>query len=330
MAYFGVTATSAGLEAAAGGSLADGLARALDGLVPGAPLVILVHGWKFHPGIAAADPHRSLYAFGPSRDPRVRSWTAGLGIADDNGETGLAIGFGWPASAPHLSSLLGRGRTGFAEVYHRAEAAGAALATLVACIRALAPGRQVDVLAHSLGARVALSALPRLDSGPDRMILLGAAELTGRTRGFLAACRAGVAPEIYNVTARTNDLYDFYFERFVPGRMAGERAAGAGLPGVPCWLDLQIDRSDVTAWANARGIPLRPETARSSHRSFYTRDGSLALYQAILRRRPGWDIASLRTEGCFRVQEPRWSRALRVRRPAMPRLEGAMGGVAFE
>ena len=43
------------------------------------------------------------------------------------------------------------------------------LAELVALLQRLAPGRPVDVLAHSLGARVALAALPHLDAsaGPD-------------------------------------------------------------------------------------------------------------------------------------------------------------------
>lgn len=331
MAYFGVTATSSGLEAAGrrGERLADGLGRALAAVAPGAPVVVLVHGWKFHPGHPETDPHRSLYAFRPDPDRRIRSWPQGLGIADDAGESGLAIGFAWPASAPHLPSLLGSGRTGFAEVYDRAGDAGAALAALVALVQRLAPGRTVDVLAHSLGARVALAALPHLDRAPERMILLGAAELAPRAEAFLAARRAAAAPAVYNVTARTNDLYDLAFECFVPRRGRGERAIGTGLEGVPSWVDLQLDRSDVTAWANAQGIPLSPETARFCHWGFYTRRGALALYQAILSRRPGWDVESLKRLPCFATQEPRWSRLL-PRRPGLPRIDGPMGGVAFE
>ena len=74
MAYVGVTATSSGLEATGGPreGLAEGLGRALAGVAPGAPVVVLVHGWKFHPGIPRADPHRSLYAFRPDPDRRIR------------------------------------------------------------------------------------------------------------------------------------------------------------------------------------------------------------------------------------------------------------------
>jgi hypothetical protein len=60
----------------------------------------------------------------------------------------------------------------------------------------------------------------------------------------------------------------------------------------------------------------------------------MAVYQAILGDRPGWDVASLRQRACFQVQEPRWSRLVprRPRGVALPSLamEQDMHGVAFE
>lgn len=340
MAYIGVTATQSAtapaLVAAAGGDLAAALGSALARVAPDAPVVVLVHGWKFHPGIPEADPHRSLYAYRMADGRRIRSWPAGLGIADDDGASGLAIGFGWPASAPHVASLLGGGRTGFATVYDRAGAAGAALAALIALVQALAPERHVDVLAHSLGARVALAALPHLDRAPARMILLGAAELAARAEAAVARFASGgpaaAPPAVYNVTARTNDLYDLAFECFVPRRRRGERALGSGLAGLPFWLDLQLDRPGLAEWANAQGIALSPETARCCHWSFYTRPGAFALYQAILRRRPGWDVASLRRLACLSGQDPRWSRLVPRRRTVATGHDfgGELAGVAFE
>lgn len=327
MATFGIIATDDGLRAAVpGAGVADGLARALAGARPeaDAPIVVLIHGYKFHPDRADADPHRSLFALRPeSGGWKVRSWPEGLGFADDAGETGLCVGFAWPASAPHLSSLLATGRNGFARVYERAGAYGARLAELVALLQRLAPGRPVDVLAHSLGARVALAALPHLAEAPGRMILLGAAEFDARARDFLAAARAPVAPQVYNVTSRANDLYDLMIERFAPHRR-GERAIGLGLGAAPTsWLDLQLDRAEVTAWINAHGIALTPPRARLCHWSFYTRDGAMAVYQAILRRRPGWEVARLRA-ACLAEQEPRWSRLL-PRRPAAAAAHGGLG-----
>lgn len=317
MAYLGITASAHGLRTAEpGADLARALDAALADLPPGAPIVILVHGYKFDPRIDWRDPHRQLYAFDPPVDARrIRSWPKGLGFTPTGPAGGLCIGFAWPASAPLLPTLLASGRTGFAAVYDRAGDCGRQLAALIAAIQARAPGRAVDVLAHSLGARVALAALPHLDTAPERIILLGAAEFDGRALTFLAAMRAPAPPQIFNVTARANDVYDLMFESFAPRAGWRERALGLGLGDRrPDWLDIQIDCPDVADWIVRRGIRLTPPTSRACHWSFYTRRGAFDLYQAILRRRPGWDLPSLRAEPAFARQEPRWSHF----RPRLP------------
>ena len=172
-------------------------------------------------------------------------------------------------------------------------------------------GGPVDVIAHSLGARVALASLPHLAEAPGRVILLGAAEFDTRAREALAALTSPSAPEVYNVTARANDLYDFAFETFAPRRHRTERAVGRGLGEAgPFWLDLQLDRPEVTAWVNERGIRLRPPDARLCHWGFYTRSGALR----STRRSCGDGRAgtSRRCGRCpaLRAQEPRWSRLL--------------------
>jgi len=311
MAYFGLTASSAGLRPAQPSEdLVSGLGRRLARLPRAAPVTILIHGYKFDPGSPERNPHTSLFSFAPQAPCwKIRSWPTGLGYADDRGETGLAIGFGWPAAAGHVASLMSTGRTGFATVYDRAGDYGIALAEVLSLIRRLDPGRTVDVLAHSLGARVALSALRHGDAAPARMVLLGAAEFDAQVHEALRAMRAPAPPRIYNVTARANDIYDAMFETFAPRRAWSDRAIGLGLgANLPFWLDLQIDRSEVTQWINERGIPLTAAEARFCHWSFYIRRGAFELYRAILRRRPGWDIASLRRAPCFAAQEPRWSR----------------------
>ena len=324
MAYLGVTASGSTLVPAGAlcGPLAEALAAALERLAPGTPVVVLVHGYKFDPFHPAKDPHDSLFAPDPRAEgSRIRSWPEGLGLPCDDPETGFGIGFAWPASAAHLPHLLTTRRTGFAHVYDRAETFGARLAELIALLQSLAPERPVDILAHSLGARVALAALPHLRTPPGRMILLGAAEFDTRARAYLAEA-PGPGPAIYNVTARANDFYDAMFETFAPRTSWSERALGLGLTGGRAnWLDLQLDRAEVTAWMNARGISLEPARARFCHWSFYTRRGAFVLYRAILRRRPGWDLGSLRAEPSLAAQEPRWSRLRPPRRaPALPDL----------
>jgi pimeloyl-ACP methyl ester carboxylesterase len=322
MAYLGVAARGAGREitartAAGPLDLDEALRRAIARLPPAAPIVILVHGYKFDPADPAKDPHRSLFSLADRRPCwKVRSWPHGLGLAGGP-DSGLAIGFGWPAAEAHLPALLSEGRTGFARVYDRAAEAGADLAALLARIARPAPWRRIDIVAHSLGARVALAALPHLERAPGRIVLLGAAEFDARALEHLAAGPAR-APAIYNVTARANDIYDLMFETFAPRRSWRERAVGLGLRArLPNWLDLQLDSPAVTDWVNARGIALAPPSARLCHWSFYTRPGAFAVYRAILARAPGWDIPSLRTVGAFAAQEPRWSRLVPRRRPAV-------------
>jgi pimeloyl-ACP methyl ester carboxylesterase len=325
MAYFGITATGRGLRAAVPGRpIREGLAESLP--AGKAPIVVLVHGYKFHPERPDADPHRSLFSLRPEGDRRrIRSWPEGLGFAEDAGESGLCVGFAWPASAPHLESLWRTGRTGFALVYDRAGECGAELAELVALLQELAPGRPVDILAHSLGARVALGALRHLEEPPGRLVLLGAAEFDSRAREALAGVRTPAPPQIYNVTARANELFDLMFETFAPRRDWGERAIGMGLQTeLPSWLDLEFDRADVTDWINERGIALTAPPAGPCHWSFYTRDGALAVYRAILRRAPGWDIASLRAAPWFAAgEEPRGRLGLWRRPSGLPTLSGA-------
>ena len=90
MAYFGVTATDAGLAPASDGEgLDQGLRRRLAGVTPGAPIVVMVHGYNYDPARTAADRTASLFAFVPSRDcRRIRSWPTGLGFAEDGKEFG--------------------------------------------------------------------------------------------------------------------------------------------------------------------------------------------------------------------------------------------------
>lgn len=324
MAYLGIAASPAGLRSARSAADLGGLiARHHARLPEGAPVVILIHGYRFDPHDRAGDPHRHIFAFrDAARCRKARSWPRGLGFTRHADAAGLCIGFGWPAHVPHLRSLLTRGRTGFAQVYINATGYGAQLAKLMSLLARHAPGRRVDIVAHSLGARVALAALPALETPPGRMILLGAAEFDGAALAFLAALRTEARPEIYNVTARSNDAYDAMFETFAPRRGPHDRALGLGLGRrVPNWLDLQLDRADVTAWVNDRGIPLKPAQTRLCHWSFYTRSGAFGVYRAILGRRPGWDINTLRNVPCFGAQEPRWSRM----RPGL-RLAG--GGAA--
>ena len=233
MAYFGITATEAGLRRRGRRRLEAGLARCA----------------RRRPGRRAdrgADPRLQV----PPRPARRRPAPLALRLPPGAGrleDPELARG---PrlrrrrrrdrplhrlrlagAARRTLPSLLATGRNGFARVYDRAAAYGAQLAELVALLQRLAPGRPVDLMAHSLGARVALAALPELDAAPGRVILLGAAEFGARAPEFLAAAPAPrAAADLQRHLAGQRSLRP-RVRAFAPRRGRGERAIGAGLGG---------------------------------------------------------------------------------------------------
>ena len=245
------------------------LARRLASLPQGVPVVAMIHGYRFSPGITGACPHRHIFSLTPPDDDRTAiSWPRHLGL---DGNSGLALAFGWPARG----SLLG--------AHRRAARAGRALAELAALVEQLDPGRGVDVIAHSLGARVALSALPDAQPGQfRRLILLAAAETRRPARAALASA-AGRSAEVINVTTRENDLFDFLAEWLLA--FGFDTALGQGIGAKrPNWLDLQIDQPATRAVLHRLGHPLPPPPQRISHWSPYLRPGVFGLYRALLDR----------------------------------------------
>ena len=304
MAILGVNYRDGALSVAA-----DRLRREAAERAPGdGPSVVLIHGYKYDPADPRRSPHGLLY--GPA-DPlcrlsrRVRSWPAGLGVTP-GGPDGLCLGYGWTARRSWLRTLLTEGRNGFAAAYDEAGRAGAGL---VAALDALAAARSapVDVLAHSLGARVALSALrAAAEAGQadlitrlGRWVLLGPAEFSGQARAALDACaRIGATPpEIYCFSARHNARYDALFSLFAP--LSARDGVPLGLEGLgaarPRWLDIAFDHPETPGRLAARGVRLaaHPE-GRACHWGFYLREGAMELHRAILRRAPGFAVADLR------------------------------------
>ncbi|MFP4328234.1 MAG: alpha/beta fold hydrolase [Paracoccaceae bacterium] len=272
------------------------------------PVIVMIHGYKFRPGDPRHCPHRHILALAPAGSGRrALSWPRALGFGRDDPAEGLGIAFGWPA----------RGTIWCA--YRRAELAGRRLAGLVATLRAAAPHRPVHLIGHSLGARVALQALPHLPEGAvTRAILLAAAEYAGRAETALAA-PAGRAAELVNVTSRENDLFDFLLERLVaPGR-AGDRMLGHGLAPRRNLLTLQLDDPRTLAALAARGYRVAPPSSRICHWSGYLRPGVFALYADLMRRPEMLTLPALRA-ALPAEPAPRWSRLL----ARSERLEGLL------
>lgn len=267
------------------------------------PVVVMIHGYRYAPDAARHDPHRHILAPDPGAGEAIPSWPRALGFAPE-GEDGLALGFGWNA------------RGGLRAAYARAETAGAELAALLAPL-ARRTGHPVALIAHSLGARVALSALSRLASGAvGRIVLMAAAEFQCAAEAAIAS-PAGQAAEVLNVTSRENDLFDFGMELAV-GALR-RRALGHGLAqGSDRWLDLQIDHPGTIEGLRGLGFQIDPGARRCCHWSAYRRPGLFDLYRTALRHPERLPLDLLRRH-LPDQSAPRWSRllALPALRPAM-------------
>lgn len=315
-----------------GGRAAGGVISALERVPRGAPVVILIHGYRFSPEAAPHDPHWLLYGAAPperrSRAAPCADWPAELGFARVDPSAGLCIGFAWDARAGHLASLLSEGRNGFARVYDRAAEAGGRLGDLIAALHAARPDLRFDLFAHSLGARVALTALSA--PGVGRAILLGAAEHASVARAAMPDPRPG-GPEVYNVISRQNDLFDALFERFAP-RPEGAPRGALGRRGLgvrrPDWIDLQLDSPATESWLADRGAPLGAAGAPICHWSFYLRPRAMELYRSILRDRAAWSAEALRANGLPERLCPRWARIGARLRPAFGVPQGLPEGAA--
>lgn len=249
---------------AAGGL--SGVAAALERLPPGARITIMVHGYRFDPSRPERSPHRDILSDDPARATgRGLSWPRHLGV----GEAGLGIAFGWRASG----SLW--------RAWAEAARAGVALARLLD--RLHAGGRQADIVAHSLGARVALAALARAREGSvGRVILIAPAEFRDAAARALAT-PAGSAAEIVSVTSRENRLFDALVEWLLAPHRPGARTAGRGLVATPQnWTDLRIGERATLGALDRLGYRLAPPLRTPCHWSGYLRPGVFPLYRAIL------------------------------------------------
>lgn len=246
------------------------------------PGIVMVHGYKYMPGHATHCPHRRIFARGvPQGWPDV--------LVPQGGD-GFGVAFGWNA----------RGSLG--TVYGAAQAQGHALAALVRILRRARPDEPVQIIAHSLGATLAMAALPHLQRGDiGRILLLAGAVPQDAARGALRT-EAGRGAELVNLVSRENDVFDFAFEQFL---RCGP-ALGQGL-AVRNALTVQIDCPATLAVLARLGHPIGPPSGLVCHRSVYARDGIMAFNRALLMGAddPGLGrLARLLPD----TPAPRWSR----------------------
>lgn len=278
-----------------------GLAAALAALPEGRPVTILVHGFRFSPEEPGTDPHGHILSFRPSADCwKAVSWPRHLHL--DRPDAGLGIGFGWRATGP------------LPRVAARAREAGLCLARTMAAIHARRPDAPVQVMAHSLGARVALSALARAPEGAvRRMILMSGAEYRDAARAALAAPGAA-RYEVLNVTSGENAPFDLLFRLAAPPPRLTDRPLSAGLPELARWTDLPIDTAQGRAALARLGHRIAPPATRVCHWSGYMRPGLFAVYRRTFDLGDQGFLPSLRAALAEEAARP--GRAAPARPPA--------------
>jgi pimeloyl-ACP methyl ester carboxylesterase len=258
----------------------DDLGAALGSLPDGAPVIVLIHGYKYAPDHDARCPHAHILSLQPRAAARAMSWPRHLGFGRGDAAEGLCIAFGWDASGTLWKA------------HAEAALAALALAEVTLTVRRGHPG-PVHVVGHSLGARVALAAFPHLPAGAiGRALLLAGADTRAAAETALAT-PAGRTAEIVNVRTRENLLFDLLFRAAMHPHRPLARVLGAGLGRADRrWLDLAIDCPATRGQLAALGFRVPPPVHAVCHWSAYLRPGLFPLYRALLR--DDLPLASLR------------------------------------
>ncbi|MEM9247064.1 MAG: hypothetical protein AAGB05_00055 [Pseudomonadota bacterium] len=198
------------------------------------------------------------------------SWPRKLGLGQNGADEPVVIALGWNA------------RGTLWQAYRRAAETGGGLAQLVDILNGIRPGIAVQILAHSLGARVALSTLPHLEPGQvRRIILLAAAELRSRAAACLE-CRGGRGVEVLNVRSGENAFFDRMMEWLVAPHASGDRSLAQGLARPSArWIDLTVDDASTRAALLALGYTIPAPDRQVCHWSVYLRSGLFDVYRAV-------------------------------------------------
>ena len=271
------------------------------------PVIVMIHGYKYRPGMPDHCPHLHLMAMHPRDRPwHSPSWPRQLGFGTGHANEGLGIAFGWDARGPLWSAR------------RRAIEAGRALAQLLNDLRRQSPYRPVHLLAHSMGTEVALQALDHLPANAiQRIVSLTGASYRETAQAALETA-AGQTTEFFNITSRENDTFDFLFERLVAPPVRGDRAIGLGLDA-PNAVTLQLDCTETLGNLHRLGAPMGNPERRICHWSTYTRAGTLRFYNDLMRNPARWPLNRLQ-QAVPEAPARRWSRLVAPPAIALPLL----------
>jgi pimeloyl-ACP methyl ester carboxylesterase len=257
------------------------------------PVVIMVHGFRFAPGARSVCPHQHILSSADTpRSPKSLSWPRALGFGAPSKAPGLGIAFGWNA----LGSIWA--------AFDEATRAGVALSSLINQLHRLAPDRPIHLIGHSMGARVVLSALANARAHTvARVLLLAPAEYRDTASRALQS-PAGQTAEVFNITSRENDLFDYLLERLIP---RADKIMGSAPLHLPNLLTIQLDDPNTLAALRRHGIQMAPTQPRICHWSAYIRPGVFDLYRTLLFAPHRLPLKTLQADLPSQMH-PRWVR----------------------
>ncbi|MEO0379458.1 MAG: alpha/beta hydrolase [Pseudomonadota bacterium] len=267
------------------------------------PVIVLVHGFKYDPDCNHCSPHATIFGTQPHQHRAGHmQWLRHLGFGTGNANEGLAIAFGW------------RARGNLWRAQRAARAAGRHLASVINLIKQRAPARPLHIISHSMGSEVVFEALHTLPPNTvQRIIAISGATYASRAAQAMQS-PAGRTAELFNITSRENDVFDFMFERLIAPPVAGDWAMGNGLD-LPHVVNIQLDCARTLAALTRFGGHIAPAGRRMCHWSGYTRPGVLRFYAHALRNPDAVDVMELQDVLPDAVA-PRWSRMFA--RPKLP------------
>jgi hypothetical protein len=298
----GIAKTSKGVVAlnqAAGGAVRDFAA----GLPADRRAVVLVHGYAFEPDpdsdvdeVAEDDPYEGVYSEQHARDPEQ----AGIGGYIRNSwlnfvDPERAVAFAWTSTG----SFGDYGKACWTNPYEYAvlDIAPGAAKALAGTIAALADqGRQIDVVAHSLGTRTAMRALDLLGRAGRRGDVQRAILLSGAEYSLDAKQAARqVDTDAFNFMIRDDWVLKWGASELGGGGLRPNNTVQArviGRDGVQPsdrWLDLRLDHADpedraqFRAWFKARHMnPSAEPKHRGAHWTAYLNAGNQRMLKRIL------------------------------------------------
>ncbi|WP_299729734.1 alpha/beta hydrolase [uncultured Tateyamaria sp.] len=259
------------------------------------PVMVLIHGCKYDPTDTSHSPHTSIFGTEPHHHKVGHvKWLRHLGFCTGDVDEGLAIAFAWPA----------RGTLWRAQ--RAARVAGRHLADVIALLRLRAPNRPIHVISHSMGSEVIFEALTNLPpNAVQRIIALSGASYASRATAAMQSL-AGRSAELFNVTSRENDVFDFMFERLIAPPVRGDWALGNGIV-LPNAVNIQLDCPRTLAALTRFGGHIASPRRRMCHWSGYTRPGVLRFYAHVLRAPKVVTLREIQ-QTLPEAAAPRWSR----------------------